>query len=248
MRNLRVPRRIQTLVVQRDGESTEARPPGPPTCHIPRAYAMLTAPSVMPQLQQIAHYRVDRLIGAGGMGEVYLAHDDRLRRKVALKLLPARFTMDEERVRRFQREARSASALNHPNIITIYDIGETEGIHYIATEFIDGHTLREKIVGRQMSIGEVLEVGISVTSALASAHDAGIIHRDIKPENVMMRRDGYVKVLDFGLAKLVDDPLKDSQTGAVMGTLIYISPEPARGQQPDAPAHLDALGCVRLQM
>src|SRR6202171_1461783 len=202
MRNLRVPRRIQTLVVQRDGESTEARPPGPPTCHIPRAYAMLTAPSVMPQLQQIAHYRVDRLIGAGGMGEVYLAHDDRLRRKVALKLLPARFTMDEERVRRFQREARSASALNHPNIITIHDIGEADGIHYIATEFIDGATLREKVAQRQMTIAEVLDVGIGVAGALAAAHEAGIIHRDIKPENVMIRHDGYGTGPDFWLATL----------------------------------------------
>ncbi len=200
------------------------------------------------QLQQISHYRVDRLIGAGGMGEVYLAEDDRLRRKVALKLLPARFTMDDERVRRFQREARAASALNHPNIITIYDIGESDGIHYIATEYIDGTTLREKITQRQLSIAEVLNVGIGVAGALAAAHEAGIIHRDIKPENVMLRRDGYVKVLDFGLAKLVDDPLKDSHTGAVMGTLIYISPEQARGQQPDARSDLYALGAVLYEM
>jgi serine/threonine-protein kinase len=199
-------------------------------------------------LQQISHYRVDRLIGAGGMGEVYLAEDDRLRRKVALKLLPARFTMDDERVRRFQREARAASALNHPNIITIHDIGESDGIHYIATEYIDGATLREKITQRQLSIAEVLNVGIGVAGALAAAHDAGIIHRDIKPENVMLRHDGYVKVLDFGLAKLVDDPLKDSHTGAVMGTLIYISPEQARGQPPDARSDLYALGAVLYEM
>ncbi len=200
------------------------------------------------QLQQISHYRVDRLIGAGGMGEVYLAEDDRLRRKVALKLLPARFTMDEERVRRFQREARAASALNHPNIITIHDIGEADGIHYIATEYIDGATLREKVAQRQMTIAEVLDVGIGVAGALSAAHEAGIIHRDIKPENVMIRRDGYVKVLDFGLAKLVDDPLKDSQTGSVMGTLMYISPEQARGQQPDARSDLYALGAVLYEM
>jgi eukaryotic-like serine/threonine-protein kinase len=200
------------------------------------------------QLQQISHYRVDRLIGAGGMGEVYLAEDDRLRRKVALKLLPARFTMDEERVRRFQREARAASALNHPNIITIHDIGEAEGVHYIATEYIDGATLREKVTQRQMTIAEVLDVGIGVAGALSAAHEAGIIHRDIKPENVMIRRDGYVKVLDFGLAKLLDDPLKDSHTGSVMGTLIYISPEQARGQQPDARSDLYALGAVLYEM
>jgi serine/threonine protein kinase/Tfp pilus assembly protein PilF len=203
----------------------------------------------MQHLQQISHYRVERLIGAGGMGEVYLAEDDRLRRKVALKLLPARFTKDEERVRRFQREARAASALNHPNIITIYDIGESEGVHYIATEYIDGVTLREKISGQQMSIADVLDVGIGAAGALAAAHEAGIIHRDIKPENLMLRRDGYVKVLDFGLAKLTDDGLsKDSHTGAVMGTLFYISPEQARGTQPDARSDLYALGAVLYEM
>jgi serine/threonine-protein kinase len=203
----------------------------------------------MQHLEQISHYRVERLIGAGGMGEVYLAHDERLGRKVALKLLPARFTMDEERVRRFQREARAASALNHPNIITIYDIGSDGGLHYIATEFIDGETLREHMTKRQMSIEHVLDVGIGVTSALGAAHEAGIIHRDVKPENIMVRRDGYVKVLDFGLAKLVDDAaLKDSGAGAVMGTLLYISPEQARGQSPDSRADLYSLGSVLYEM
>ena len=157
------------------------------------------------QPRTIARYRVGRLIGAGGMGEVYLAEDETLNRKVALKLLPARFTRDEERVRRFQREARAASALNHPNIITIYEIGHADSVHYIATEYIEGETLREMMAKRRLNAGEVLDVAIGVAGALAAAHDAGIIHRDIKPENLMLRPDGYVKVLDFGLAKLLDD-------------------------------------------
>src|SRR5689334_852378 len=144
--------------------------------------------------EKLSHYDVLRLIGAGGMGEVYLAHDAALNRKVALKLLPARFTQDEERVRRFKREARAASALNHPNIITIYEIGEADSVHFIATEFIEGSTLRDVISGHPMTIPEVLDVAISVASALAAAHDANIIHRDIKPENIMVRPDGYVKV------------------------------------------------------
>jgi serine/threonine-protein kinase len=200
---------------------------------------------------QISHYRVDRLIGVGGMGEVYLAEDPTLRRKVALKLLPARFTQDDERVRRFQREARAASALNHPNIITIYEIGQSDTVHYIATEFIEGDTLRQRMATRKISLGEVLDCAIGVTSALVAAHDAGIVHRDIKPENIMLRPDGYVKVLDFGLAKLADGGdglIKDSATGAVMGTLLYISPEQARGFQPDARSDLYSLGSVLYEM
>ncbi|HEV2721076.1 MAG TPA: protein kinase [Thermoanaerobaculia bacterium] len=199
--------------------------------------------------ETLSHYRVLRLIGAGGMGEVYLAEDTTLNRKAALKLLPARFTQDEERVRRFKREARAASALNHPNIITIYEIGETAGVHFIATEFIEGQTIRERVSHGTMPLSEVIDVGIGVAGALAAAHDAGIIHRDIKPENIMLRPDGYVKVLDFGLAKLVDEAsLKDSTTGGVMGTLLYISPEQARGQQPDARSDLYSLGAVMYEM
>jgi eukaryotic-like serine/threonine-protein kinase len=202
------------------------------------------------QPRTISRYRVGRLIGAGGMGEVYLAEDATLNRKVALKLLPARFTRDEERVRRFQREARAASALNHPNIITIYEIGHADSVHYIATEYIEGETLRETMAKRRLNAGEVLDVAIGVAGALAAAHDAGIIHRDIKPENIMLRPDGYVKVLDFGLAKLAEpeSALKDSSTGAVLGTLLYISPEQARAQQPDARSDLYALGAVMYEM
>ena len=197
----------------------------------------------------IARYRVGRLIGAGGMGEVYLAEDEALQRKVALKLLPARFTQDHDRVLRFQREARAASALNHPNILTIYEIGLADSVHYIATEYIEGETLRQRMARGPMLVSEVLDVAEGIASALAAAHDAGIIHRDIKPENVMVRPDGYVKVLDFGLAKLVDGaPLKDSVTGSVMGTLLYLSPEQAKGQQPDARSDLYSLGAVMYEM
>jgi serine/threonine-protein kinase len=201
-------------------------------------------------LETIARYRVGRLIGAGGMGEVYLAEDEILRRKVALKLLPHRFTQDSERVRRFQREARAASALNHPNIITIYEVGQSGGVHYMATEYIEGETLRERLASRRLTLEEVIDIAAGIASALTAAHDAGIIHRDIKPENIMLRPDGYVKVLDFGLAKLADGEtaLTDSTAGAVMGTLLYISPEQARGQQPDARSDLYSLGACMYEM
>src|SRR5262250_53271 len=152
--------------------------------------------------RELANYKIISLLGRGGMGEVYLAEDKRLHRKVALKLLPAQFTNDAERVRRFEREANAASATNHPNILTIYEIGQAEGLRFIATEFVDGVTLRQAMQSDGMSIAESLSVAIQVAGALSAAHEAGIIHRDIKPENVMVRRNGIVKVLDFGLAKL----------------------------------------------
>jgi serine/threonine-protein kinase len=202
-------------------------------------------------LAQISHYRVDRLLGAGGMGEVYLAQDAKLNRKVALKVLPERFSADAERVRRFQREARAASALNHPNIITIYEIGQADERHYIATEYIEGETLRVRVSKEKpMSLAEVLDVSIGVANALAAAHEAGIIHRDIKPENIMVRPDGYVKVLDFGLAKLLDTPAgsTDTNTGAIMGTLMYLSPEQAHGSMPDGRSDIYSLGAVMYEM
>ncbi|HKX30186.1 MAG TPA: protein kinase [Blastocatellia bacterium] len=149
-------------------------------------------------------YQIISQIGAGGMGEIYLAQDSRLGRKVALKLLPVQYTQNPERLRRFEQEAFAASALNHPNIITIHEIGKSEGRHFIATEFIEGSTLRRKLSGPRLSINEVLEIAIQVVSALSAAHATGIVHRDIKPENIMIRPDGYVKVLDFGLAKLTE--------------------------------------------
>jgi serine/threonine-protein kinase len=200
-------------------------------------------------LKQISHYRIDRLLGAGGMGEVYLAEDATLRRKVALKVLPERFSADPQRISRFQREARAASALNHPNIITIYEIGEADERHYIATEYIEGETLRSRVSRqRAMSLAEVLDVSIGVANALAAAHEAAIIHRDIKPENIMLRPDGYVKVLDFGLAKLLEGPGGDTNTGAVMGTLMYLSPEQAHGGTPDGRSDIYSLGAVMYEM
>src|SRR5262249_51866993 len=161
----------------------------------------------------IGPYRVISQLGAGGMGEVYLAQDSHLGRKVALKLLPDDFTRDASRLRRFQQEARAASSLNHPNIITIFDIGQVDSIHYIATEYIEGQTLRAAM-SEGLTPNQSLDVTIQVAGALSAAHQAGIIHRDIKPENLMLREDGYVKVLDFGLAKLTEKQALISDTQA----------------------------------
>nr|MDQ3817686.1 serine/threonine protein kinase [Acidobacteriota bacterium] len=211
--------------------------------------------------QTLSHYKVIELIGAGGMGEVYLARDKRLGRKVALKLLPDYFTNDEERLRRFQREARTASALNHPNILTVYEIGKVGASHFIAAEFIDGVTLRERIRGGQLTTAEALDIALQTAGALAAAHEAGIVHRDIKPENIMVRKDGYVKVLDFGLAKLAENrneqerlsevstqALVQTAAGVVMGTALYMSPEQARGLETDERTDIWSLGCVLYEM
>src|SRR5882724_8301358 len=154
--------------------------------------------------QTISHYRVLQKLGAGGMGEVYLAEDTKLGRKVALKLLSEEYIADKDRLHRFEQEACAASALNHPNILTIYEVGMDGGRHYMATEYIDGMTLRQKMSASVMRIETVLEISIQIAGALEEAHAASILHRDIKPENVMVRRNGYVKLLDFGLAKLTE--------------------------------------------
>src|SRR5262249_51634354 len=153
----------------------------------------------------IGHYKISEAIGTGGMGEVYLATDVIASRKAALKLLPAHFTGDAERLKRFQQEAHAVVGLNHPNILTVYEIGEDRSTHYIASELIEGETLRERLTRGQMQLSEAVDVAIQVASALAAAHQAGIVHRDIKPENIMLRPDGYVKVLDFGIAKLAEE-------------------------------------------
>jgi serine/threonine protein kinase/Tol biopolymer transport system component len=158
-------------------------------------------------------YQIISPIGSGGMGEIYLAQDTRLNRKVAIKILPDRYTQDRERLRRFEQEAQAASALNHPNIITIFEIGEAGGRHFIATEFIEGVTLRRRMAGAKLAIGEALDIASQVVSALTAAHAAGIVHRDVKPENIMIRPDGYVKILDFGLAKLTERPPAPNPTG-----------------------------------
>jgi len=216
-----------------------------------------------PQLaagETIGHYWIVEAIGRGGMGEVYLSQDTRLGRKVALKFLPAYLINDKARVRWFEQEAIAASALNHPNILTIYEIGQTDGAHFMATEFVEGKTLRQHLESAPMMICEALDVAIQVASALAAAHRAGIVHRDIKPENIMLRPDGYIKVLDFGLAKMTEQrkqpknsdgavgSISNTDAGAVMGTPHYMSPEQARGLKVDARTDIFSLGVVLYEM
>src|SRR5262245_53690713 len=209
---------------------------------------------------KISHYRILDQLGAGGMGEVYLAEDTRLGRKLALKILPAEFTRQPDRIARFKQEARAASALNHPNIITVYEIGEEAGVHFIAFEYVAGRTLRLSLSRAGMGLSEALEITIQISGALQAAHEAGITHRDIKPENVMLRPDGYVKVLDFGLAKLTEKSEESVDTeaetrlkaktdpGTVMGTVAYMSPEQARGAQVDARSDIFSLGVLVYEM
>jgi serine/threonine-protein kinase len=207
----------------------------------------------------LAHYRVISPLGSGGMGQVYLAEDVRLGRRLALKILAPRAIRDEERLHRFEREARSVSALNHPNILTIYDIGHAGGLQFLATEFIDGVTLRTMLAGGRLDARQAVDIAVQVAQALSAAHDAGVIHRDLKPENVMVRSDGYVKVLDFGLAKLTADAaaaldsdadthLVQTRDGVVMGTFTYMAPEQARGADLDARVDLFALGILLYEM
>lgn len=205
--------------------------------------------------QSLGHYQVIALIGAGGMGEVYLAEDTRLGRKIALKVLTTHFTLDSERLRRFQQEARAASALNHPNILTIHEIGQIDSRHFMVTEFIEGKTLRVMMAKAPMAVPDALRIASHIASALAAAHADGIVHRDIKPENVMLREDGIVKVLDFGLAKLTDSKTGEAETtlvkteqGTVMGTAHYMSPEQARGLPVDARTDIWSLGVVLYEM
>jgi serine/threonine-protein kinase len=228
--------------------------------------------------EKVSHYRIISKLGEGGMGEVYLAEDLKLGRRVALKLLPAKFTQDKERVRRFEQEARAASQLSHPNILSIYEIGESDGMHFIATEFVEGQTLRRSAGGRRLPVNEALEIAIQIAGALTAAHEAGITHRDIKPENIMLREDRLVKVLDFGLAKLaggeflgsldpsatqgetVDESFADlfatsplelqpnTSPGVILGTISYMSPEQARGFKVDARTDIFSLGIVLYEM
>ena len=217
--------------------------------------------------EKIGHYKVQSSIGAGGMGEIYRASDTRLRRDVAIKILPESLMRDASAIERFRREADAASALNHPNILTIFDIGEHAGNHFIATEFVEGETLRQKMQDSRLRLAEILDVAIQTANALVAAHEAGIVHRDIKPENIMIRRDGYVKVLDFGIAKLTDRrgdaetrghgeedntliaaspfprvPVSQSTSpGMILGTPFYMSPEQARGLAVDARGNLLAV-------
>jgi len=210
---------------------------------------------------RLGPYEVSSLLGAGGMGEVYRARDTKLGRDVALKVLPAEVSSDPERRRRFEAEARSASALNHPNIVTVYDIGSSDSTIYVAMEMVEGKTLRELILSEPLPVRKLLEIGVQIAEGLAKAHAAGIVHRDLKPENLMVSRDGYVKILDFGLAKLVE-PLSGTedlsalptmaapatQPGTILGTVGYMSPEQASGGSMDFRSDQFAFGSILYEM
>ncbi|HVQ36948.1 MAG TPA: protein kinase [Pyrinomonadaceae bacterium] len=208
--------------------------------------------------QTVGPYTIVSLLGQGGMGEVYLAKDVRLGRQVALKRLPSQSTLNTDRVRRFEQEARAISALNHPNIVTIHEIGQSNSQHFITTEFIEGQTLRQYITSTRMKLDEVLDIATQIASALAAAHAAGLVHRDIKPENIMIRPDGYVKVLDFGLAKLVEkkksflgleeSAARQTAEGLILGTVNYMSPEQAKGEAIDERTDIFSLGAVIHEM
>src|SRR6266403_1057241 len=211
----------------------------------------------------LSHYRIVSKLGAGGMGEVYLAHDTKLDRKIALTILPAALAANQDRMRRFTQEAQAAAALNHPNIATIHEIGESDGVNFIAMEFVEGVTLREKIHQERTELRKLLRFLQHAAEGLAKAHAAGIVHRDLKPDNVMITRDEHAKILDFGLAKLVEQHapgiaesgssevatavmLQRSTPGTIMGTVGYMSPEQAQGKidEIDSRSHIFSFGCI----
>ena len=210
--------------------------------------------------RQIGRYKIKKLLGKGGMGEVFQADDTELERLVALKVLPIEVANDAERINRFVREAKTISALNHPNIFTIYEIGKADDTHFIATEYVEGETLHSRLKREAMSLKSILDVAIQIASALAAAHRAGIVHRDIKPENIMIRPDGFVKILDFGIAKLIEkhsEPetsavsqrMKDlTRDGVIAGTASYMSPEQAQGGDIDARSDIFSFGAVLYEM
>jgi serine/threonine protein kinase len=215
--------------------------------------------------QLLSHYRIIQKVGAGGMGEVYLAEDTRLDRTVALKILPADVASDKSRMQRFKQEAKLASSLNQPNILTIFEFGDTDSLHFIASEYVDGATLREYLRGRQLKLSEIIDISTQVVAALDAAHEAKIVHRDIKPENIMVRRrDLVVKVLDFGLAKLTEKAPTQSSAqsnsevntallvrtmpGTVVGTINYMSPEQAQGSHVDERTDIWSTGVVLYEM
>jgi predicted ATPase/predicted Ser/Thr protein kinase len=210
---------------------------------------MGSLPTPAPAQRQFGHYQVLSLLGRGGMGEVYLAQDTKLGRKVAIKLLPAEYTLNPERVRRFEQEARAASSLNHPNIITIHEIGSTGDGRFMVMEFVEGQTLRS-MIGTPLPLRQRLDIARQVAQALRVAHAAGIVHRDIKPENIMVRSDGYVKVLDFGIARLLtgSEGATATDPGIVIGTPRYMSPEQMRGEAAASPSDVYSLGLVLYEL
>jgi serine/threonine protein kinase len=207
---------------------------------------------------RLGDYEIQSLLGAGGMGEVYRARDLRLRRDVAIKVLPALASSDRERLRRFEQEAMAAAALNHPNVLAVFQMDTYEGSPYLVTELLEGDTLREQIKHGRMALRKAIEYALQMAHGLAAAHEKGIAHRDLKPENLFVTKDGRVKILDFGLAKLIEPqsssehraPTVDGETepGVVMGTVGYMSPEQVRGQKADHRADIFALGTILYEM
>jgi serine/threonine protein kinase len=210
----------------------------------------------------LSHYRIVSKLGEGGMGEVYLAQDtSELARMVALKIVPAEVAKDKDRLQRFTQEARTVSNLNHPNILTVYEFGQGDAVSFIATEYIEGTTLRKHLSGRRLKLIDILDLATQIVAALNAAHEAGITHRDLKPENVMVRKDHIVKVLDFGLAKLSETspqgPIDceagtkvfvQTEPGVVMGTVSYMSPEQSAGKLVDHRSDIWSLGVVLYEM
>ena len=207
---------------------------------------------------QLGPYKIISLIGSGGMGEVYRARDPRLLRDVALKVLPASFTNDPDRLRRFEQEARAVAALNHPNIVSVYDVGDANGVHYIVSELLEGETLRSRIASPEMPARKAIELAIQLANGLAAAHEQGIVHRDLKPENIFITRNGRLKILDFGLAKLHQPhgmgetmdgtSVAATSAGQVLGTAGYMSPEQVRAEVADHRSDIFSYGSILYEM
>jgi len=219
-----------------------------------RSSFLQSAPPRLPLTSgtKLGEYEVKSMLGSGGMGEVYRARDSRLGRDVAIKVLPSLFTADSERLRRFEQEARAAAALNHPNILAVFQMGTYEGAPYLVSELLEGETLREQLKRGRLSVRKAIDYGVQIARGLAAAHEKGIVHRDLKPENLFVTKDGRVKILDFGLAKLTqprtssehDAPTltEATEAGVVMGTVGYMSPEQVRGQKAEQRRNTIVLG------
>jgi serine/threonine protein kinase len=208
---------------------------------------------------KLGPYEILAPLGAGGMGEVYRARDPRLGREVAIKVLPASFSTDPDRLRRFEQEARAAGVLNHPNVTAVYDIGTVDGAPYVVSELLEGETLRSRLAGGALGPRRAIDYAIQIAHGLAAAHEKGIVHRDLKPENLFVTKDGRVKILDFGLAKLTQPDASGPQTsfptatagtepGVVMGTLGYMSPEQVRGRPADPRSDIFAFGAILYEL